>query len=240
MKPNHITLWLCFAATSFVGMLALEQQTKATASGPMPRDAFLAKPPEATEAATPATTQPAATASVAAKQANDSTDSDSPHASMIAQAETTPAPDATTTITTTTTHGGWTVTCKEASDPAQKKCSAEFRVVAKENKGVVLIWLLGRNAEGKLLAEFVTPSDILIKPGVSIVLGDFKPASKAEFVSCTSRKGCRASIDLTPKLVRELKEARKATIGLTLLNGKVMQIGVDIPGIAQALADLGG
>ena len=35
------------------------------------------------------------------------------------------------------------------------------------------------------------------------------------------------------------KSAAKARIGFTLLNGKVMEVGVDIPGVDLALADLG-
>ena len=155
---------------------------------------------------------------------------------LVAQA----APAAETTTTTTTTrHGGWTVTCRVGGDPAQKRCSAEFRVVSKENNNaLVLAWLLGHNAEGRLLAEFVTPTDILIRPGVAVSFNDGK-ALRAEFVSCTSRQGCRASMELTPKITRNLKSAAKARIGFTLLNGKVMEVGVDIPGVDLALADLG-
>ena len=153
-------------------------------------------------------------------------------------AQATPAAPATTT-TTRTRHGGWTVTCRVGGDPAQKRCSAEFRVVSKENNNaLVLAWLLGRNAEGKLLAEFVTPTDILIRPGVAVSFDDGK-ALRAEFVSCTSRQGCRASMELTPKITRELKSAAKAKVGFTLLNGKVMEVGVEIPGVDLALADLG-
>lgn len=157
---------------------------------------------------------------------------------LMAQAE--PAPPTTTTSTTTTTttiHGGWTVTCSQTGDPPTKRCSAEFRVIDKDNKAVVLIWLLGRDKEGTLLSEFVTPSDILIRPGVAVTLGDEKPW-KAEFLSCTTKQGCRASMELTPKLARDLKAATKAKIGLTLLNGKVMEIGMDIPGVDMALTDL--
>ena len=46
-------------------------------------------------------------------------------------------------------------------------------------------------------------------------------------------------MELTPKITRDLKSAAKARIGFTLLNGKVMEVGVDIPGVDLALADLG-
>ncbi|MBX3584733.1 MAG: invasion associated locus B family protein [Rhizobiaceae bacterium] len=153
-------------------------------------------------------------------------------------AQATPSEGATVT-TTTTTHGGWTVSCREAGEMPQKTCSAEFRAVSKQNNNAtVLIWLLGRDAKGKLLAEFVTPGDVLIKPGVSVVIGEGGKPSNAEFVSCSTKQGCRASMEVTPKLARDLKQATKVTVGLTLINGQVMQVAMEVTGIDKALADL--
>lgn len=158
---------------------------------------------------------------------------------LVAQEQTAQPAAPGTTTTTTSQHGGWTVSCTTAGEPAQKTCSAQFRVVSKENNNaLVLVWLIGRNAEGKLLTEFATPSDVLIKPGVTVSL-DEAAIGAAEFVSCTSNQGCRAALELTPKLARDLKQAKKANVGITLLNGKLLQIGVDINGIEQALAELG-
>ncbi len=154
---------------------------------------------------------------------------------LLAQAQ---SDAANTTTTITTTRGGWTVTCNQAGDPPVKTCSAEFRVVGGDKKQTVLIWLIGRNKEGRLLAEFVTPSDILIKPGVAVTLDDGKPV-QAEYISCTARQGCRASMELTPKIVRDLQAAAKAKIGITLLNGKVMDVQFEVTGTDLALADIG-
>lgn len=143
-----------------------------------------------------------------------------------------------TTTTTTTTHGGWTVTCSQAGEPPTKTCSAAFRVVSNENKALVLIWLLGRNKEGKLLAEFITPSDILIRPGVTVVLNESKQL-KAEYVSCTAQQGCRASVELTSKTTRDLRSTARAKIGITLFSGQVMEVAFEILGIEQVLIDLG-
>lgn len=176
-----------------------------------------------------------------AEDATTATASGETKPSLVAQEQPAPQPAAPSTTTTTTTsqHGGWTVTCTVAGEPAQKTCSAQFRVVSKENNNaLVLVWLLGRNAEGKLLAEFATPSDIQIKPGVAVSLDDTNIGA-AEFVSCTSNQGCRAALELTPKLARDLKQAKKANVAITLLNGKLLQIGVEINGIEQALAELG-
>jgi invasion protein IalB len=164
-----------------------------------------------------------------------------PVEALMAQADTKearPGAESTTkTVTTTTTHGGWTVTCSEGGTAPAKSCSANFRVINKKNNSVILVWLIGRNKDGKLLAEFLTFTDVMIQPGVMVAIEEAKPV-KADYVSCTP-KGCKASLDLTPNLVRQMKEAKKAKIDMTILDGQVIQFAMDIPGIEKALADLG-
>jgi len=158
---------------------------------------------------------------------------------QLAQEQPAQPAQSSTTTTTTSQHGGWAVSCTTAGEPAKKTCTAQFRVVSKENNNaLVLVWLIGRDAQDKLMAEFATPSDVLIKPGVTVSLDEAK-AEVAEYISCTRNQGCRAAIELTPKLAREMKQGKKASVGITLLNGKVLQIGVDINGIDQALTELG-
>ncbi|MEP9386026.1 invasion associated locus B family protein [Mesorhizobium sp. KR9-304] len=142
-----------------------------------------------------------------------------------------------TTVTTTTVHEGWTVTCNEGGAAPAKMCSASFRVINKQNNAVVLVWLMGRNAAGKPLAEFLTPTDVSIQPGIAVAFEESKPV-KADYVSCT-KKGCKASLDLTNSLVGQMKTAKKAKIDITLVDGKIVQFSVDIPGIDKALTDLG-
>ena len=182
--------------------------------------------------------EPASALAKAPAETNAAAKPQSAKQALVAQDTSQSGAATTTTTTTTTTHGGWTVTCSEGGEPPKKACSASFRVTNKDNKAIVLIWLLGRNPEGKLLSEFVTPTDILIKPGVAVSLNESKPV-RAEYLSCTASQGCRASIELTPNLIRQMKDAKKAKIGLTLLNGKVMEIAMDVPGIDLALSDLG-
>ncbi|MER2535300.1 MAG: invasion associated locus B family protein [Rhizobiaceae bacterium] len=159
---------------------------------------------------------------------------------LVAQAaapENKAAMPTTSTTTTTTTHGGWTVTCNEGGTPPAKVCTASFRVINKQNNQNLLVWVFGRNKEGKLLAEFLTLTDVLVQPGVVVTLDDGKPV-KADYVECTSR-GCKARVELTPNMVRQMKGAKKARIDMTRLDGQVVQFTMDIPGIDLALGDLG-
>lgn len=141
----------------------------------------------------------------------------------------------TKTTTTTSTYGGWTVQCQESGET--KVCSATFRVFNKENNANILVWAFGFNTEGKFLAELNTLTDILIEPGVVLTLDEGKPI-KVNYVECSTR-GCKARLEMTPNLVRQMKAAKKAKIDMTRLDGQVIQFAMEIPGIDQALADLG-
>lgn len=136
--------------------------------------------------------------------------------------------------TVTMRYGGWKVTCDEAGESSV--CSAAFRVVNRNTNATILTWMVGRGGDGQLLTEFFVPTEILIKPGVSMVLED-GPAYKAEFVAC-GRSACKAGMPLDAALASELASATKATLSLTASNGKVTNFSMGIDGIAAAMAEL--
>ncbi len=136
--------------------------------------------------------------------------------------------------TVTTQYGGWKVTCDEAGESTV--CSAAFRVINRETNATILTWLVGRGSDDQLLTEFFVPTEILIKPGVSMVLED-GPAYTAEFVAC-GRSACKAALPLDDALASELASATRATLSLTGSNGKVTNFSMNIDGIAAAMAEL--
>jgi invasion protein IalB len=136
--------------------------------------------------------------------------------------------------TVTMQYGGWKVTCDEAG--SSSVCSAAFRVVNRETNATILTWMVGRGSDGQLLTEFFVPTEILIKPGVSMVLED-GPAYTADFVAC-GRQACKAVLPLDAALASELASATKATLSLTASNGKVTNFSMGIEGIAAAMAEL--
>lgn len=141
------------------------------------------------------------------------------------------------TTTTTRTFGGWTVTCSEGGNLASRICTASFRVINKQNNANVLVWVIGRNAQGKLLSEFMTLSDVIIPPGVTVAIEDDAPA-KAEFIQCTTR-GCMARLEMSEEMIGRLKGATRATIAMTRVDGQVIQFQMEIPGIGDAMGALG-
>jgi invasion protein IalB len=138
--------------------------------------------------------------------------------------------------TVTMQYGGWKVTCDEAGDTARPVCSAAFRVFDKDTKATILTWLIGRSRDDRLLTEFYVPTEVLIEPGVSMVLED-GPAYKANYVAC-GKSACKAILPLDPALASELASASRATLSLTGSNGKVTRFSMSIDGIEAALAEL--
>lgn len=144
---------------------------------------------------------------------------------------------ATNPNTTTQTYGGWSVVCNDSGDGQKPICTANYRVINTQTNSNILVWLIGRNAEGALLSEFLTLTDLLIQPGVVVTLEGAAPV-KAEFVECMTNS-CKARLEMTPEFVQQLKTAEKVTLDLVRLDGKVVQFGMDIRGADKALADLG-
>lgn len=141
------------------------------------------------------------------------------------------------TTTTTRTFGGWTVSCSEGGNAPARICSANFRVINKQNNSNVLVWIIGYDSQGQLLTEILTLSDVRIQPGVTVEAEGIEPA-RAEFVECTPR-GCKARLEMTSELSSRLKSAEKATIAMTRIDGQVIRFEMEIPGIDQAMEELG-
>lgn len=158
-------------------------------------------------------------------------------APVIKAAQKEDAPAMPTVTTTTTTHGGWTVSCTEAGDPAAKACTATFRVFDQKTNQNLLVWVLGRNRDGQLLSEFHTATEVMIQPGVVLTIDDRKPV-RADYVECSAR-GCKARLLLSDEIAEGMKTAGKARIDMTRIDGKVIQFTLDIPGTDLALRDLG-
>ena len=141
------------------------------------------------------------------------------------------------TVTTTTRHGGWTVVCTRAAGQETESCNANFRVINSQTKANLLVWLFGFNAKGERLAEFRTLTEVLIQPGVVVAIDGDEPL-RASYVSCGT-SGCQATLSLDDDMIERLRNAKAATVSMTRTDGQVIQMKMEIPGIALALRDVG-
>lgn len=136
--------------------------------------------------------------------------------------------------TVTTKHGAWQVTCDEAGD--QRVCTAAFRVIDRNRNATILTWRLGHNSDGELLAEFFVPTEVLIRPGVTLRLGEGE-AHTADYVAC-GKAACKAVLPVDDSLAHDLINAGQAKIAITTSQGKVTEFSMGIDGISAAMAAL--
>jgi invasion protein IalB len=153
---------------------------------------------------------------------------------------TTPAPATEAALpvrTETVVYNAWTVTCRDTVGGAAKPtCSADFKVIDKERRNVLLQWIIARNSEGTLFTVFQTPTGILIQNGVDLKLGN-AAARKLNYVACQPN-GCESSIAMDEAMIRELAGATDAVATIYATDGRSISSNMPIKGVDQALAAL--
>jgi invasion protein IalB len=75
-------------------------------------------------------------------------------------------------------HDGWTATCRDFADK-KRTCTATLQVVQQQNNQVIFNWILGKNADNKLLSVLQTPTGVSIAPGVEVKLARGNPRKAA-------------------------------------------------------------
>jgi len=123
----------------------------------------------------------------------------------------------------TTTYDSWTVTCDTTTGgAAKKKCLASLRIV-NQDRGVVLNWEIGANAENHYITAIHIPSALAMKQGDKTVGGPIMVGNGIElkfgngtvrrlsFVTC-GPKQCVAEGLIDDGFVKEASANTKATL----------------------------
>ena len=134
------------------------------------------------------------------------------------------------------TFGAWIVTCPK-EDKSKLKCAARFTVSDTKRNVVIMNWVLGYNAAGKMLMEILSPSDVYIEPGVVVMIGG-KEAAKLPYVTCGTA-GCLSRVTMNKAMLASLKGTAEATVILAATTGKNIEFKMGIPGVSDALKALG-
>ena len=137
--------------------------------------------------------------------------------------------------TTTSVYDKWTLICNEVGKDKGTTCVARL-IVMNKKKARVIALRIGYSKEKDLFFEMVTPTNVLIEPGVSLAI-DENEATKIPYRSC-GNKGCRTSLKLNPTILKQLVRGKQAKVGISLVNGKGIQFAVDITGAKGAMAGL--
>lgn len=159
-----------------------------------------------------------------------------------AQAAPAPAPAQPTgpVKTETTSFEAWVLTCQETPPPAGAKtgkrtCWGTLRVSDAQSKRVVVVWKIGRDAKDVPTLAITTPTGVLVRDGVDLVIG--QNARKLAYQWCSAGE-CEASLAYDQALANELSAAKEATVVFRLQDGRQVNVKVAVSGVDKVLAGL--
>ncbi|MFO1079085.1 MAG: invasion associated locus B family protein [Reyranellaceae bacterium] len=161
-----------------------------------------------------------------------------PGSAVIAQAQkpaaqTPPAAQARTEILT---YENWTVTCRDATDPKEKRiCSAELVISQEANnqRRPVFVWILGLNKDNQPanLWRFIT--GISVQPGLELKFAD---KSRKVPISTCEPSFCDATLPVDDAFAKEASALVQAEAVIQTNDGRQITFTINMKGFAQALA----
>lgn len=156
------------------------------------------------------------------------------------QAQPAPAQPSGPIKTETQSFDNWVLTCQElpASGGAKmgrKTCFGALRVTDGQTKRVVVVWKIGRDGKDVPTIAVTTPTGVLVRDGVDLVLG--QNTRKLAYQWCNATE-CEASLAYDQALAKELAASKEATIAFRLQDGRQVNVKVGISGVDKVLAGL--
>ena len=136
--------------------------------------------------------------------------------------------------TETTVYDRWTVTCQETLDGKPKKtCSAALRVVD-QNQQLVILWQIGRGADGKLKTMMQTPTGVLVQKGVDLQIGEAE-VGKLAYAACVPQN-CEAGGALDDPQIKKILAAADMVVTIHSKDGRDVHFKFPLAGFDKAMA----
>ncbi len=155
-------------------------------------------------------------------------------ATKTAAANSAPENNAATTSVNTVVIDNWSLSCRDIADETNRKqCSAVNRIVDQKTGQTLFVWLIGINAEQKLVSSFQTPTGVLIAPGVDLELSNQK-TRKISFEACDNRR-CDASSLMDETFIDDLKMTSEASAKIISVTGHHIVFKINMAGVQQVL-----
>jgi invasion protein IalB len=110
-----------------------------------------------------------------------------------------------------------------------------LQVTDQSKRQVLLVWILGRNAEGGLVSVMRTPTGVLLQKGVELKLGSGS-ARRLSYVSCDPQQ-CEAVLPMDDAMVREMA-AGEAVATVVATDGRAISFNMAMKGGDKAVASI--
>jgi invasion protein IalB len=131
--------------------------------------------------------------------------------------------------------GNWIVSCGPNTGKVGN-CSAQLQLIDAKKKVPLLTWAVGFGEKGTPLMEVVTPTGVLISPGVKMEIGKVK--SQSPYVSCVPL-GCSSRFIADKAVVTAMRGAKQAKFVIITLNKQIANVTVNPVGTADMLDAMG-
>jgi invasion protein IalB len=131
--------------------------------------------------------------------------------------------------------GSWTVSCGQNTGKPSN-CSARLQLIEAKKKLPLLTWAIGFGEKGTPLMEIVTPTGVLISPGVKMEIGKVK--SQSPYVSCVAL-GCSSRFIADKSVINALRGATEAKFVIVTLSKQIANVSVKPTGTAEMLDAMG-
>lgn len=142
-----------------------------------------------------------------------------------------------TARTETTIYDRWTVTCRSAeSDRAKRACSAALRIVDNQQQ-LVILWEIGRGADGRIRASMQTPTGVMVQKGVDLKVGEAR-VGKFDYAACVPQN-CEAGGAMDGTQIRKMATASEMTITIHAKDGRDVNFKFPMKGLDKAMTAVG-
>jgi invasion protein IalB len=146
-------------------------------------------------------------------------------------------PPTASTRTEILTYDNWTVTCRDPSDPKDKRiCSAQLDIVQEANntRRVMLSWIIGLSKDGALTTVLHFPTGVSIAPGIELKFGEKAPR-KIPITTCEPAY-CEATAPMDDGFVKDALPIVQAEAVVQASDGRQVNFAINMKGFTQALA----
>ena len=137
-----------------------------------------------------------------------------------------------------TQYGQWTVICPDAPGGELAKCVARLTIRDNTRNVTMIQWLASYNQDSTVLMEIITPTDVLIEPGLQLSIGDTL-LQRHPYIFCVPA-GCITRISPNAAMLKDLRSADVVKLAITTSAGKQVVFSIKVDGMTDGLNALAG
>jgi len=139
--------------------------------------------------------------------------------------------------TETRVYDRWTVTCRSMeNEKARRACSAALRIVNNQQQ-LVILWEIGRGADGRIRASLQTPTGVMVQKGVDLKVGEAR-VGKFDYAACVPQN-CEAGGAMDGTQIKKMAAASEMTITIHARDGRDVNFKFPMKGLDKAMTAVG-